>query len=95
MGEIPVTSIRFTVSRRVQEKRTLARLEAETEEFYGPDETQSIPLSEQERRQVEESASVILDDELRAVVVKATITDLEWKKGSGAAKVRQNAPEGL
>lgn len=95
MGEIPVTSIRFTVSRRVQARQALIRAEAETDEFYRPDETKPVPLTEHERQQVEESASVIQDEELREVVVRATIADLEWKKGCGAVKERDSAPEGV
>ena len=95
MGEIPVTSIRFTVSRRVQARQALIRAEEETEEFYRPDETQPVSLTEHERQQVEESASVIQDEELREAVVRATIADLEWKKGCRAAKERDSAPEGV
>lgn len=95
MGEIPVTSIRFTVSKRVKIQRELARAEEETEEFYRPDDTVPVPLTEIERRQVEESTSVIQDEGLREAVIRATIADLEWKKGLKASKARHSASEGV
>lgn len=95
MGEIPVTSIRFTVSRRVHARQELQRAEEDTEEFYRPDETTPIPLSEHERRQVEESTAVIKDESLREAVIRATIADLEWKKGMKASKTRHSASEGF
>lgn len=95
MGEIPVTSIRFTVSKRVKARRDLERAEDETEEFYRPDDTTPVPLTEHERRQVEESAAVIQDEELRQTVIRATIADLEWKKGLRASKERHSASEGV
>lgn len=94
IGQDAVKAIRFSVSRRVAEERELEQREAEDEAFYSEDKGASVPLSEQERAQVEMSASSIKDEELRKAVVRATIADLEWKKGLRAAEGRETPREG-
>lgn len=93
IGEEAVKEVRFTVSRQVAEKRREEQIQAEDEEFYGPDRTEAVPLSPQERAQVEASAAGIADEELREAVVRATVADLEWKKGLKAEKSRQEPRE--
>ncbi len=88
MGGIPVRALRFTVSKKVDARHAISRAERKAEEFYKPDETVSVPLSQEETYLVRESAAVIKDSLLRETVIKATIADLEWKKGIEAAKVR-------
>jgi len=53
-----------------------------------------VPLSENERAQIEASASSIPDAKLREAVVRATVSDLEWKKGIAARNAREAAREG-
>lgn len=95
MGETPMRSIRFTVSKKVGAEKKVKESEKERSEFYRPDDTPSIPLSRAEMEQVEASASVITDPELKEIAIRATVADLEGKKGRAAAKSREAASEGL
>lgn len=88
VGKVPVRRIVFTVSRRVAEEYRIQVAEQETADFYVEDKVEPIPLSEVERAQVEASAELIPDAELREAVLRATIADLEWKKGIAARKER-------
>lgn len=86
LGKGVVTSIRFTVSRKVAEEQRIERMEKEAEEERSADVVASVPLSELERAQVEASVAEIPDEELRQAVLRATVADLEWKKGLKQAK---------
>lgn len=88
VGKVPVSRIVFTVSRKVAEEHKLAAAAKDLEDFYAEDRVASVPLSEVERAQVEASASRIPDPSLREAVLRATIADLEWKKGIAAKKER-------
>jgi hypothetical protein len=94
LGKDIVKKITFTVSRKVIEEHRLRRTEMEDEDFYFRDVVESLPLSEVERAQVEASAQCIPDTELREAAVKATVADLEWKKGLAARNSRETAREG-
>jgi len=89
LGQELVTSVRFTVSRHVNDHRRFEAQQREVEEFYQPDQTQPVPLSQSELDQVTASAEAIEDERLREAVLRATITDLEWKKGIEATKSPQ------
>lgn len=89
LGENLARGVRFSVSSRVERVRQEERDEEEGERFYQPDHEEAIELSPEERAQVEASAAVIPDEELREAVVRATVADLQWKKGTAAAKRRQ------
>jgi len=93
-GKGLVRSVRFSVSRKVEMNRELMRVEEETSNHYMRDNVDSVPLTEAERRQVESSAAEIPDEELREAVLRATVADLEWKKGIRATKGREGAREG-
>jgi len=88
LGKEAVTSVRFTVSRKVGEERRFEALQQAAEEAAEKDRVDSVPLTESERAQVEASASAIEDEALREAVVRATVADLEWKKGLNSAKNR-------
>jgi len=94
LGKGIIKKIVFTVSRKVIEEHRLRRTEMEDEDFYFRDVVESIPLSGVEREQVEASAQCIPDPELREAAVKATVADLEWKKGVAARNSRETAREG-
>ena len=91
IGEQAVRTVRFSVSRKVQFKVEEDLNEREAAKERESDKVPSIPLSKQEKEQIEASASSIPDLELREAVVRATIADLEWKKGLKAAKRPQEA----
>jgi len=93
LGQEAVKAVRFTVSRKVERVRALETQERETDEFYDADKVESVKLSPTELRQVEESASTIPDKELREVVIRATVADLEWKKGLARHSGRETPRE--
>jgi len=94
LGKNLVRTIRFTVSRKVAEEFRLKRTELEHEEFYLEDVVDSVPLTKTERAQIEASTESIPDAGLREAAVRATVADLEWKKGLVARKARETAREG-
>ena len=90
LGQELVSAVRFIVSRKVSDQHRLRRAEEETEEFYREDSAEPLPLTEIERAQIEASVAEIPDEELREAVLRATVKDLEWKKGVSA---RNGLPE--
>lgn len=95
IGKTLVNKVTFTVSRRVQEEHRIRQAEEDVAESYGEDDAESIPLTETERAQVEASASAIPDAELREAAIRATIKDMEWKKGISAHNAPQERSDGF
>lgn len=95
LGKETVKEIRFTVSRKVSEEQHFTRMETELDEFYREDRVDSVSLTETERAQVEASASVIPDEVLREAAIRATVKDLEWKKGIADRNSREKARGGF
>lgn len=94
LGKESVSKVTFTVSRKVSDERRLQAEEKVTEEFYREDDVDPIRLTANERAQVESSAASIPDDELREAVIRATVSDLEWKKGIAERNAREEPREG-
>lgn len=94
LGEEAVKSVRFTVSRKVQLAVERQQEEEAAEREEAEDKVASAPLTDQEKAQVYSSASVISDPELREAAIRATIADLEWKKGLKEAKRREAPRQG-
>ena len=92
LGRPLVRSMRFTVSRVVAKEARQDQIEAETDEFYTPDEPPPVTLSETERNQAEHIARPVRDPGLREVVLRVMIKDLERKKGA-REQPRRNASE--
>jgi len=88
LGKETVTSVRFTVSRKVGDEHRFQALERAAKDEAEKDRVEAVPLSASERAQVEASAGAIEDEALREAVVRATIADLEWKKGLSRARNR-------
>lgn len=95
LGRKAVRSVRFAVSRKVENQHRITADEHATEEFYLPDPTEPVPLSDVERAQVEASAEGIPDERLREAVIRATVAGMEWRKGQHGVKTRQKPREGL
>ena len=95
LGQELVRSVRFSVSRKVEAERQVAVAEDESGRFYDEDDVDPIPLTEAERTRVEESVSGIADTGLREAVLRATVKDLEWKKGLADRSGRETAREGF
>lgn len=93
-GELPVRSIRFTVSRRVLEEDARHTRNAEVSRGYGGDLVTPEPLTDAERQAVERSVSAIENEALREAALRATIRDLEWKKAQETRNVTQRASRG-
>jgi len=87
LGQELVSGLRFIVSRKVSDEHRLKDAEEETEEFYREDAAQPVPLSEVELAQIQASVAEIPDAELREAVLRATVKDLEWKKGVSEGNV--------
>ena len=87
LGQELVSGLRFIVSRKVSDEHRLRHAEEETEEFYREDSAPPVPLSETELAQVRASVAEIPDAELREAVLRATVKDLEWKKGISTGSV--------
>lgn len=88
-GTDTVRSVRFTVSRRVAMAKQDDRDRDEYDAFYEPEDVQPVPLTPQERSQVEHAAEQIDDAELREAFVEAMVTDMELDKGRKVASEAQ------
>ena len=93
LGQELVRTIRFTVSRNVEAKRARERDEAKSVESYTEDVVEPVALSAAEVEQVRRSASVIRDEGLREAVIRATVKDLEWKRGMARREARSDEGE--
>lgn len=93
LGEMLVKSVRFTVSRNVEKEKRIDRQLLESEQHLDQDKVEPVALSDSELAQVESSTSSIPDEELRRAVLKATIADLQWKKGLKARGEAQEPPQ--
>lgn len=89
LGEELVRGVRFVVSRKVVEEQHIRGAEREVERSYQEDDVPAVSLSEAELAQVRSSVAAIPDLELREAVLRATVKDLEWKKGLSAKKAAQ------
>lgn len=94
IGKDLVTSIRFTVSQRVEHRAEESRARRDTGRRYGGVRVEPKPLSAEERVAVERSVEAIHDPELRKAALSATLRDLEWKKALEDANSPQDESEG-
>ena len=92
LGRPLVRSLRFTVSRTAAKEVRREQLEAQEEESSTPDEPEPIKLSPTERDQVACVARPVRDPELREVVLRVMIKDLERKKAV-REQARQTPPD--
>lgn len=82
LGETGVRSLRFTVSKNVNERVTWeAHIDA-AEDFYTPDEHTPVSLDPVELEQARHVAAAVRDPELRETALRAMVKDLELKKGA-------------
>lgn len=81
IGKDLIRELRFIVSRRVEEAHRLEAAEKEAETYHEPDQVDPVPLTEIELAQIQASVQEIPDEGLREAVLRATVKDLEWKKG--------------
>lgn len=81
LGENPIRSMRFTVTKSVSRARAEQESVARSERRYGAEHVDPEPLSPEELAAVERSVAGIENEKLRDAALRATIRDLEWKKG--------------
>jgi hypothetical protein len=90
LGEKSVSSLRFTVSRKVADEVGWEQLSRNTEDYYAHEVSVAVPLDEIELGQAEQVARTVKNAELREIALKVMIKDLEQKKGTRSA----NGPAG-
>ena len=95
IGQELVRAIRFTVSRKVVEQHRIVTEAREADDFYSEDNVPSVALTPAELVQVVSSVAAIPDLELREAVLRATVKDLEWKRGIAARNSREEPRERL
>jgi hypothetical protein len=95
IGQELVREIRFSVSRKVAEQHRIMAEEEEQTDFYRVDDVPSVALTPTELAQVVASVEAIPDPGLREVVLRATVKDLEWKKGIATHNSREEPRESL
>ena len=93
LGQETVRAVRFTASKKVAEANKLIQQEEDLADFYHEDVVEGVPLSTAELAQIEASAAVIPDTQLREAVIRATIRDLEWKRGIAQRNARDKPRE--
>lgn len=96
LGEESVRSLRFTVSRKVNQEVVNAATEDQVKGFYAVDESRRVALTQTELSQAKAVASAIKQESLREAALKAMVKDLELKKGSRtnrATPVARQRPE--
>ena len=81
LGQKTVTSLRFTVSRKVNDEIVWEADAMDTEAFYASEKSPRVPLDHTEIQQAAHVAAVIKNPELREAALKVMIKDLEQKKG--------------
>jgi len=86
LGQTVVRSVRFAVSKAVEEAAADGEREAQTRRRYGGPLVDPQPLTDDERARLEALFSDIADERLREAALRAAIRDLEWKKGVGSAR---------
>ncbi len=94
-GQETVKTMRFIVSRKVAAEHRFTALEKEADEALDRDKVESIPLTASEMAHVQASVATIEDEELREAALRATVADLEWKKGIAERNSREAARESL
>ena len=80
LGEKTVRSLRFTVSRKVNDEIVWAAGGSDAEQFYAPEETPRAPLDHTELQQAAHVAAVVKNLEVREAALRVMIKDLEQKK---------------
>ena len=82
--ECRVTDLFFVVSKATGIRKEFKKRDQETPWFQ--EDCEPVPLSEGELAYARASADEIEDPELKETLLKAFISDMEWKKGRKAQK---------
>lgn len=91
LGKETVTSIRFAVSKKMEEAVRIDAEDSHAEEVRTADIVEPVPLTEEEREAVEAMAGVVGNEDLRKSVIAAATAHFEWRKGIEARNAAQKA----
>jgi hypothetical protein len=91
LGKELVGSMRFTLSKKVSEERVWDDAERRSVDDAESRRVTPVPVTDQERSQIEAMAAGIHDETLRQAAIRAAISGLEWRKGRSADNSPQNA----
>jgi hypothetical protein len=98
LGKEVVSSMRFAVSKRVAEDRSIESEDAAAEESLAREQAAPVPLTQTEHEQLALMASAVKSERLRETVIAAATAHLQWRKGiearNAAEKASQRATEG-
>ena len=94
LGKNAISKVSFTVSRKVMDEMKLASAKEDLDQFYREDDVDPVALTDTELAQVEASAASIPDAKLKDAVIRATVSDLEWKKGIALRNSREAPRDG-
>ena len=83
IGKETVTSVRFTVSKRVGERNRRHVVEAQTDRLYATRELEARALSSEERDAVSRAAEQVPDAEVRDALRRAMETSMRIRGGGG------------
>jgi hypothetical protein len=93
MGGEAVSLVRFVLAKRGRETSPVPSSQKRSGQ-QDQDLIESVPLSDLDVAQLEDSVSAIKNPKLREALLKATIADLEWKKGIESSKRAQKPNQG-
>ncbi|MDO8941702.1 MAG: DUF721 domain-containing protein [Desulfobacterales bacterium] len=95
LGEKSVSSLRFTVSRKVADEVGWEELSRAAEEYYAREANTPLPLDDIELGQVAQVARMVKNTELREAALRVMIKDLEQKKGARSTHAGKGPEEPL
>lgn len=85
LGDKSVSSLRFTVSRKVADEVGWEELSRDTDDYYAHEVVTPVALDEVELGQARQVARMVKNTTLREAALKVMIKDLEQKKGARSA----------
>lgn len=93
IGQETVTSVRFTVSKRVAADNEWDRIDGQAAIDRTVEKVTPVPATETEVAQLAQMAAGIGDDCIHDAVMRAALRHLEWRKGIEARNAAQGASE--
>jgi len=94
VSNTPVKTMRFTVAKVVSARRVERSAQEDAEGRYSGPKVEPVALSREELAAIERSVAGIENESLRDAALKATVRDLERKKGQERLNASEKAPGG-
>jgi len=92
LSNTPVKTMRFTVTKFVSQRRVERAAEEDSQGRYSGQKVEPVALSAEELAAVERSVAGIENESLKDAALKATVRDLERKKGQERLNTSEKAP---